>query len=207
MSGIIKDLFDVKTEESDISFTYLTKVGVKVNVYSCNLPENPKTLKRQHEILKTKITTGVELCIYDHRYNCHGLTFISRLGFVGIADYKIKQIVLPGRSSYEYNEDIMLEDLQKALSDYDKVDEISNTDVDTINFKQVKVGDIVLYLKDNKYSHSCIIYQINNTIGNIKEIKVISKFGQYGEFLHNLLDPFVIQIYGKHLEIWQHKNI
>jgi hypothetical protein len=79
----------------------------------------------------------------------------------------------------------------------------------TIAEANVFVGDIVIYKRAGNPQHVGIIYEFRDISpahdGSLREMFVLSQWGQDGEYLHRLRD--VPTIYGTELEFWTERRL
>ena len=57
-----------------------------------------------------------------------------------------------------------------------------------IELEQVVTGDIVVYARDARPEHVGVITQVHSSLGQIPQMRVLSKWGRLGEVEHNLAD-------------------
>ncbi|MBU1707236.1 hypothetical protein KKB28_04905, partial [bacterium] len=148
------------------------------------------------------------------KYNCHGLTFAQRIGWIGVLRrFAVDELwtldrlpVISGSSSDQ------IEALLK-LNNYLLLAQIENREIDEFLWESdVRVGDTVIY-RDVKspdkrvIEHSSIVVYPGEKYTDVQnskcyrcKIRVLSKFGAGPEYFHNIKD--VPDCYGKYIEIW-----
>lgn len=188
-------------------FKLITRKDNSIEVYDGGKQLTPLLVQKTNEELDKNIGVGKRRNCADSRYNCHGLTFASKLGHFASAYREKRLIVLPGEIEERYNEDDAQKDIRTFLidNDYYRKGIVNNIEIDKFKVSQQLIeGDIALYLKNGKYEHSCVIYKIavNRDNENIEEITVLSKMGNGGEYFHSLSNKFIYEIYGRNIEIW-----
>jgi hypothetical protein len=72
---------------------------------------------------------------------------------------------------------------------------------DTIEFKDIKKGDIVLFRDDANYLHLARVIKRGNNIGNTI---IRAKFGALGIYEHKIIDTPTI--YGDTISFWRNKG-
>jgi hypothetical protein len=188
-------------------FKLITRKNNSIDVYDGGLQLNPQLVQKTNEQLDRQIGVGKRRNCADSRYNCHGLTFASKLGHFASAYREKKLIVLPGEIDERYDDNDAQKDIKTFLmdNDYYKKGAVNNIEIDKFKIdQQIIEGDIALYLKNGIYEHSCVIYKIATNRDNeeIEEITVLSKIGNGGEYFHSLSNKFIYEIYGRNIEIW-----
>jgi hypothetical protein len=135
-------------------------------------------------------------------YNCHGLTFVNRLGWFATmhmaAPYELPG--LPHAEAQDTDEHIrvFLRECSYRLI-------VPVFDLKTGNLPAdhpVRVGDIVLYLDPDKrqgrFDHSGVVVEVISQ--PVNDLKILSKFGMNGEYVHLLRQ--VPPEYPNFIEIW-----
>jgi hypothetical protein len=71
---------------------------------------------------------------------------------------------------------------------------------------EVKVGDIVIYIKDNEYEHIGIVIEvIPDILTATHKVTVLSQWGQDGEYIHSVED--VPEQFGRTWEFWTERKL
>lgn len=103
-------------------------------------------------------------------------------------------------SNFPYNCVGMVFASRRAYIEIDHVLNILKYDYyKRIERSMVMVGDVVLYKNEKEITHVGLIVQVS-TLGSTKDFKVLSKWGEEGEFLHFLED--VPEPYGETTEFY-----
>lgn len=139
--------------------------SIKVQLYEYNQvsildgsPVHKKILQDDLDSARKSDSNCIRRNIPTACYNCHGLTFASRRGWLNDADLIIKF------EGYSYRE-------------------LSNND-------KILAGDVICYYKGGSISHSGIVvdgnsYLYNEIITSKSSVKILSKWGAMGEFIHD----------------------
>ncbi len=68
---------------------------------------------------------------------------------------------------------------------------------------ELTAGDIVVYSRDKSYEHVGVVTSVHPSLGNIPNIRVLSKWGKVGEVEHGLADvPYYL---GEPSEFWSER--
>ncbi len=73
----------------------------------------------------------------------------------------------------------------------------------TITLDQLAVGDVVVYRLDGRPIHVGLVTYVHPSVGNIANIRVLSKWGKFGEVEHRMDD--VPDLCGEPSEFWSEK--
>ncbi len=146
----------------------------------------------------------------DPSYNCHGMTFVSKLGWIG--SWPVPQpYELPMRPYLEAADPD--EDIMRMLRGNGYVCRESMPNIDSFDVPatlDVGVGDVILYKSIAselaQINHSGIVVAVEEdyNTGRLSDIKVLSKFGCAGEYVHPYrhVPPGV----GPTVEIWSDRT-
>jgi hypothetical protein len=120
---------------------------------------------------------------YTTEYNCHGLTFVAKLGW--------------------------FDDVRRMLNchSYRQIGFCANFDVDHFaSDLDVARGDVIVYYDGDpdKPTHTGIVWG-KRVVANKLWVTVLSKWGGHSEYFHR--HDRVPAIYGKSLEIWTDRGI
>jgi hypothetical protein len=188
---------------TSIRFKIKNRIGEEINVFEPSLP----CPKREIEAFNTLISRSGSARIrtsQNHTYNCHGFTFISKLGHIGSLERERRSILLLGQNEYLPDEEEGQNDIWKLLygNGWKKIREIGNLNINRFKLSDgICRGDVAIYFKGGKIAHSCVVYDVeeDNTFVNIT---VLSKFGRMGEYFHLIDDKIIIKLYGITVSIW-----
>ncbi len=177
----------------------------QVPVYTQQLENQSNIQNLTDNYLDGKFGTLNKRRTLDNSYNCHGMVYANRMGFVGIDDSAPRQILLPGQSNNIIDTNRAQTELLALLSGnglriVGDIPNIMTADLSQIH-PNIKCGDIVTYFSEDKITHSCIIYTIEDNQSLIN-IRVLSKLGQAGEYFHKVNDPSITEIYGSRVKLW-----
>jgi len=146
----------------------------------------------------------------DFSYNCHGMTFINRLGHIGSIDViKSQTILMPGirQEVKEYEEEI----IEKILegNGYKLIKRLNNIKVDfLIGNEDIREGDIIIYKNifqgKERITHSGIIINLIKCNNKLVNLLILSKMGRGGEYFHKLNE--IPDFYGMIAEIWTDRS-
>jgi hypothetical protein len=125
------------------------------------LSPDPDRLERYVQV-QQNLHPGAQLRRVAGFYNCFGLVFGGRRTWIG--------------------------DLYQELSDIYRGDEYRK-----VAFTNLRVGDLVMYKHQNRIEHVAMVMSLGPwmTSGGTNEtrsVQVLSKWGNNGEFLHDMLD-------------------
>jgi hypothetical protein len=167
-----------------VLFRIITQARRTVDVKEILIPASPQSIDQIRRINCQKLGNINERASADNAYNCHGLAFVGRLGHLFGSDLPI------------------------LLTDNNMRKKAVISDVTLRKFTvsdDIQVGDIAIYQKNNNIEHSCIVCRVEEDTlrgNNMVNIKVLSKLGIHGEFFHSINDPYIVDAYGKEVEIW-----
>jgi hypothetical protein len=130
----------------------------------------------------------------DSRYNCHGLTFIGKLGSIGIQDTPDLITLINGDSEKKAvipNDKDVIETILKD-NFFRKIKRLKNIDVDYLSGDEdIKIGDIAVYKASlrgrEQIEHTALIVKlVPNAFSHDKfcDIIVLSKMHLAGEYFH-----------------------
>lgn len=147
----------------------------------------------------------------DFTYNCHGFTFISKLGWIGCEDvFKTPRLFIPGESLEIDESDIdFIENIVRG-NGYRFVCRLNNIEVDTLeDDRDIREGDMVIYKAMRRMKeqicHSGIIIKLCKINNRLTDVVVLSKMGYGGEYFHPLKK--IPEIFGaKIAEIWTDRS-
>lgn len=143
----------------------------------------------------------------DSTYNCHGMVYANRMGFIGIDDTIPKGVITsPSEQEFEFDSDSAQKNIIELLEGNGMKVVANVPNITICNFDailpKISRGDVVTYLDQGKITHSCVIYTAEK-INSIVNIKVLSKLGtSSGEYFHTLNDTAVTKMHGTHVKIW-----
>lgn len=145
----------------------------------------------------------------DIRYNCHGMTFVGKLGWVGCYNSNEDKVLV-------YNTGIKTDNI---LAEQDAIEEIlhgnklrrtariNNLDLDNLSGEDIKIGDIAIYknIVESKetITHTAIVIEVaygQLNKNEINHLRVLSKMGPGGEYFHHF--KTIPWEFGKIIEIW-----
>ncbi|MBW7955437.1 hypothetical protein H3C66_01775 [Patescibacteria group bacterium] len=188
----------------EVQFTIQTHNKNKYEVFKPYPPDPPERLEKFRQEFIYELGEDNEKTFPNYTYNCHGLTLIGRIGLFA-------------------SEDETENNIFNLLSDigFRRKTAIADITIEKFSFaNNFQPGDIVIYkqlLKQEdetivspvifNISHTCTIINVSEvqTTGKAKII-VLSKFGAQGEFFHDLDHPFILDKYGKNIEIWSNSK-
>ena len=188
--------------EEEPSFVLRTRHGSAVKVYR-GLPQNEQALERVDAKFAGYPQLERRKRSVPH-YNCHGLTFINRHGCVAVEAMELPRIWAPGwrptKDPTDYSE--LLEGLLVS-SGYHRVGKLGDFTSQTLGEDaNLCRGDVVIYRDARgQISHSAIVWEVQPM-----SIKVLSKFGEAGEYFHDyraIPDEFG---YGRTVEFWTERE-
>ena len=111
----------------------------------------------------------------------------------------IRYTQIRSTSAYPYNCVGMIFASRRAWIEIDYIYDILREDgYREIEPNAVMIGDIVLYKRGDENTHVGLIVEIDRELGD--SIRVLSKWGMDGEFLHFM--PNVPEIFGRPAEFW-----
>ena len=107
-------------------------------------------------------------------------------------------------SAYPYDCVGMIFANRRAWIDIDHIGDILRCDdYQPVSVDDLVVGDVVVYTLQRKRVHVGLVTQILPSMGNVTNIRVLSKWGKYGEVEHRLEDvPYYL---GKPSEYWSER--
>jgi len=196
-----------KYDVMDIRFKFKTTNGQEIPVYE-GIPVSDIHIDAINKRLRRLYGPENERRKADYRYNCHGLTLINKLGWIGPIIPKKSHFIISGNaqnsSAQENENDQIIEDILHGNGFRVKY-EFSNRDIAVLKGDEdIKEGDIAVYKamiqKIKKIQHTALIvgfFKVNN---KICDIKVLSKMRYGAEYFHKFRK--VPDELGKIIEIW-----
>ena len=193
-----------------ICFTIKTKKETDIPIFrALPLPEDKQA--PIEEICRTLFGKENERRKSDPSYNCHGLTFIGKLGWIHPQRVVESSLILPARLFIDQQRtDIEVIDIFLTENGYRRSARINN--IRQYEFKgneDIQLGDIAVYklsLGESRetVSHTGIVVKLAENNGKIDGFKVLSKLGPCGEYVHpyNIYD----EGFGTILEIWTDRD-
>lgn len=172
-------------------FTFKLKNLKEISVFSGVKVEEGKIIELEKDLRK-KLGKHTERRNADWTYNCHGLTFINKLGWIGLEDiFKEKVLIVPGqKEEVDESELVDIEDMLTG-NGLRLIKRFNNMYEDKFNGDEdVKEGDIAIYksirnMQEEIY-HSGIIFRLCILNNKLDNVIVLSKFGHGGEYFHPL---------------------
>ena len=170
----------------DMQFSFVARNGELFSYFRTSQPPVAEAdIMSTNKDIKKLFKVDVRNARYSNEYNCHGLTFISRLG----------------RFAY-FNDDVTR---LLAAHNYKLIGSALNTDIDeiTVSSKIVR-GDVIVYTDGISVQHTGIVWSVKKT-GLKYKIKILSKWGDLSEYFHdyNVVPPS----YGKTVQIWTDRKV
>jgi len=194
----------------DVRFVVRTRSGAEVAVMAGPSVTELSYGQRQ-QLERESPSRGRRRRGPDLTYNCHGMTFVNRMGWVGAQ--RAPRLVLPSlRSPAAKDPD---SDVLAMLTGngYCCTCRVPNYQVDPMPRRPaVDLGDVILYRnraqpEGHQIGHSGIVVAVEEggaAGGGIDDIKVLSKMGMAGEYLHSYRDA--PEVYGRTIEIWSDRE-
>lgn len=189
-----------------LKFNFETRNGKKFPVYDfMSIPEG--LIEAINKRLRGKYGIDNERRKADSGYNCHGMTFIGKLGWVGCLDFQESILIISNTN----------QNTKKLITDRDIIEEIldgnrlhksfrlNNLDVDFLSGDEdVEIGDIVVYKDTRAHGeeilHTAMVVEVIKSNNNIVNLRVLSKMGLGAEYFH--LFNNIPEEYGKIIEVW-----
>lgn len=190
-------------------FTFKTKNGTEIHVSGGEPAPNKAQIRATEAMLRAKYGIEYERKACDYSYNCHGMTFINKLGWIGADVPGQERLIRLGQRYVVPTDAQTTETIQSILEGNNLVlkKKLSNFQVDSFaNTDDIKIGDIVVY-KDGfgNIRHSGIIVKQEEIQGSDHILlRVLSKMARWGEYfhLHNNVEP----TYGRTIEVWSDRS-
>ena len=189
-----------------LKFNFITRDGKKIPVYEkTQLPKGH--LEALNKRFQDEPGIDYERRQADEGYNCHGMTFIGKLGWVGWSNSQESIIILPDEatdSEAQEGEEDIIEKILKG-NGLRRSFRLDNYDVDFLKADEdVDVGDIVVYKDVRKRGeeilHTAIVTELIKADNKVCNLRVLSKMGYGGEYFH--LFNNAPKEFGKIIEIW-----
>lgn len=138
----------------------------------------------------------------DPGYNCHGMTFAARHGWIDSGKQQVPHIIAadwdPAKDPRECTR--ALEELLRS-SGLRRVASLPNFRVDRLQKSDdVAEGDVILYRLGIVVTHSGIVWRREGS-----EVQVLSKWGIYGEYFH-AYRAVPEEMYGTAVEFWSDRK-
>jgi len=168
----------------DSEFKFIARNGTELSFYRTSSPPlTPATLEQINKDYKRKFNVRVRNAKHSTEYNCHGMTFVGKLGWFN--------------------------DVRNILGShgYKKIAQCVNFDIDDITIEHdISRGDVVVYFMgtDDNVTHTGTVWSVRRTLSRL-EVTVLSKWGAHSEYFHRH-DKVPIE-YGKSIEIWTDRSI
>jgi len=170
----------------DMQFSFVARNGDLFSFFRTNQPPSSQAvIDTNDQLIKAQFGVRVRNAKYSNQYNCHGLTFISRLG------------------RFAYFQD----DVTKLLAahDYTQIGGALNMDIDELSLtSKIERGDVIVYYDNLKVQHTGIIWTTRKVHGRTL-MTVLSKWGDLSEYFHDY--RIVPSSYGKTIQIWTDRRI
>lgn len=198
-------------------FTFKLRSGKVINVFdNCSSAYSESMVQKVMDDLQRKYGPDCLRRKADFRYNCHGLTFISKLGCIGqIQEKKPVNILDPDAlAKIDIKDDPESEVVSDILtSNYPRRICRLNTEHEfLLGSEDIKRGDITVYRRfihgRDAINHSAIVVDFlygSQHSTKFSSIIVLSKFGSAGEFFHQY-NNINKDIYGPIVEFWTDRN-
>jgi len=149
-------------------FSFKTKDGKEFPVYEINpMPGKPKPenfIKALNERLRKEYGPINERKGPDSGYNCHGMTFIGKLGWVGLSQKEVSSIIIPNNTK-SINEQLEEKDIiEEILKGNGLKKKIRINNIEKQNLKgdeDIEIGDIAIYRNSKRgreeITHSAVV--------------------------------------------------
>jgi hypothetical protein len=169
----------------DSSYQFIARDGTPLLFYRTSAPLiSPKDIADINKRYEKDLGVRVRNSRFSNEYNCHGLTFVAKLGwFDNVPD--------------------ML-----RCHGYTKIGDCPNFDVDNISTtEEIMRGDVVVYYNGSSSNptHTGIVWAKGTRKGKLW-ITVLSKWGAHSEYFHRH-DKVPVLDYGTTIEIWTDRII
>lgn len=150
-----------------------------------NPPLPPDIVKETNKKWAKEYGVKVRNTQNANEYNCHGLTFVGRLGWFET----VREMLVAHK--------------------FVKIAECANFEIDNVNpFDgwSIKKGDIVLYYNGSPdiVTHTGVIWETRKTQNGVK-LTILSKWGMGCEYFHR--HDKVTPTYGKSIEVWTDRSV
>jgi hypothetical protein len=190
----------------NIIFKFKIRDGKEFPVYeSMPLPETQR--QAIIKMLREKYGLESERKEADHRYNCHGMVFIGKLGWLDYIRPEKRIIVYPvvNREKNETsNYQTIMDDILRG-NGFNRTCRLNNIEIDPlVGNEDIQIGDIAIYRDAREYGeeiqHSAIVVELKKLDNILTDFKVLSKIGPAGEYFHRF--RAIPSQFGKIVEIW-----
>ncbi len=189
-----------------LRFNFKTRNGKEIPVHEImEIPENLIRAVNNH--FRNIFGINNERRQADEGYNCHGMTFIGKLGWIGCSNSQKSSLIISkdavSKEDQKGEEDV----IEKVLkgNGLNRSFRLDNYDIDYLKGDEdVDIGDVVVY-KDKRGDneeilHTAIVTEIIKLNDNISNLKVLSKMGYGGEYFHFFNNA--PKEFGKIIEVW-----
>jgi hypothetical protein len=195
-------------------FIFKTRDGTRIPVYEI-MPIPERLINAVNKRFRNLYGEDNERRPFDHAYNCHGMVFIGKHGWVGI-DFPIPkkvEIFLP-QDEQDIEESKVDNDIIAKILDGNGLKMIKRLDNIELDFlegdENVKIGDIVVYKavrqQREEILHSAIVMDLIKVNDRLCNLKVLSKMGYGGEYFH-FFNKVPNDDFGKIVEIWTDREV
>jgi hypothetical protein len=194
-------------------FIFKTWDESAITVYE-QLPLPEHLANAYNDSLRRKYGIANERKKADHRYNCHGLTFIGKHGWIVNGNSQNAPMLVTGESKKieEIPDERDIIDIILNGNLLRRVRRLNNRDVDRLaGDEDIKIGDIAVY-KDNlrgreEILHTALVVELRklNISNKFCDIKVLSKMGHGGEYFHSYWDVPIE--FGLIIEFWTDREV
>lgn len=170
---------------TDREYEFIARDGTPLIFSRTSAPmPAPLSIAAQNRRRIHELGVTVRNARFTNEYNCHGLTFVARLGW--------------------------FDDVPSILNchGYQKIGECANFEIDSISTtSDISPGDVVVYYNGDpsKPTHTGIVWESNIRKERLW-VTVLSKWGNTSEYFHRH-DKVPVIDYGKSLEIWTDRTI
>lgn len=197
---------------SAVRFTFKLRNGQHIDVHDCS-DIRVTSSKIDCAARKYREKYGIENQRKppDLEYNCHGLTFISKLGWIGCLVQDEPKFINPfGCDKVTFKaspEPDIVADIIRGNS-LRLIRRLNNRRIEQLRGNEdIEIGDIVIYKdirnKREVIEHSAVVIEVKKSeheLGKINSVRVLSKLAWAGEYFHPFCD--VPDEYGNIIEFW-----
>lgn len=197
---------------SAVRFTIKLRNGQAINVYdSSEIRISDALMNCVTKKYQEKYGRENQRKSSDIEYNCHGLTFISKLGWIGCLTEDEQKLISPygfQKVAFEEKEepDVIAEIL--IGNGLHLTRRIDNSKIEQLTGDEdIGIGDIVIYKdirnKREEVEHSAVVIEVKKSeveVGKILYVRVLSKLAWAGEYFHMFCN--VPDEYGNIVEFW-----
>lgn len=153
---------------------------------------------------------------WDPFYNCHGLTFASKMGWVGFNPHESALEVTGQSRKDRIPSDRPIKDWLEGNGFSLRIEIADIRDKPPPSRRHADVGDIILYIdlskpEGERYEHSGLIVSRERTptmaAGTEEDVMVLSKLGPGPEYVHAYRElPRYLTYYPWHIQIWSDRG-